>query len=131
MTDLADIYQPTTTFDIVHPATREPVGVTVELFSPESPEVKAVNRRLRERALRSGRGGVNYDQIESGALDTLAAAVKSWSWADGMTWHGEVPTNDAAFIRKVLGSPEGAFIRAQIDAKLASEADFTKASTTS
>lgn len=124
--DLGAIALPSATIEILHPATREPVGVKVVLRSRHSDEIKAVERKYQQKVLRSGRGELNVKDIEAQTLDMLVAAVEDWTWSKDAKWDGKAPT--LADVRTILADKRAAFIRDQIDRALADEALFTNAS---
>jgi hypothetical protein len=61
--DLLSLNPNTITIDLKHPATGAPLGVSVELQSLESDAVKAVERALKNKALRGGRNTVTAEKI--------------------------------------------------------------------
>ena len=126
--DLGTIALNSATIEILHPATREPVGVQVTLRSRHSDEIKAVERKYQQKVLRSGRGELNVKDIEAQTLDILVAAVEDWVWSKDTKWDGKSPT--VADVRTILADKRAAFIRDQIDRALADEALFTNASVT-
>jgi len=73
--------QPTTiTVDIKHPATGASIGLQIECVSLEDDRVKAVERAIKNRALRSGRNTVTAEKIEDNTVELLTAAVVGWKW---------------------------------------------------
>ena len=136
--------QPNTiTLDLKHPATGAPIGVSVELRSLESDEVKAVERQLKNKALKGGRNTVTAEKIDDNTTALLVAAIVSWTWQapllspekkgpDGKTIpavYGEEPDLDGdkkpacteANKRKLLAVPP---LAKQIDVALGDEAAF-------
>lgn len=124
--DLGAIALNSATIEILHPATREPVGVRVVLRSRHSDEIKAVERKYQQKVLRSGRGELNVKDIEAQALDMLVAAVENWEWSKEAKWDEKTPT--IGDVKTILADKRAAFIRDQIDRALADEALFTNAS---
>lgn len=73
--------QPTTiTVDIKHPATGAPIGIQIECVSLEDDRVKAVERVIKNKALRGGRNVMTAERIEDNTINLLAAAVVGWKW---------------------------------------------------
>lgn len=128
--DLAEVFRPTRTLHIRRADTGEEVGIAVDLHSMDSERVRRVRAEIERETMRAGRGGLSAEAREENAMRLYLAAFKGWTWAEGLTWHGETPSCDEAFVRRVLGSPEGAWIRRQIDQALGDEAGFMKPSGT-
>lgn len=141
--DLLSLQPNTISVHLKHPATGALLGVSVELRSLESDEVKAVERTIKNKALKSGRNSVTAEKIDDNTVVLLAAAIVSWSWAkpilvaekkdtDGKpipAVYGEEPSlggdskpacNDANK-RKLLAVPA---LAKQIDEALGDEAAF-------
>ncbi|WP_379069369.1 hypothetical protein ACHMW4_03930 [Mesorhizobium sp. UC22_110] len=66
--------------EIKHPATGAPIGLTIECVSLEDDRVKAVERQIKNRALRGGRNTVTAEKIEDNTVEILAAAIVGWKW---------------------------------------------------
>ena len=125
--DIATLTSPTTTLEVVNPATGDPIGISIELRSPQSDEVKAVTNKMRAKAMRSRRGQMGVVEQDKAGLDILVATVASWEWKDGLTFEGREPDDTDEFKRHVLGSDAGTFIVRQINEALQDEAAFMKA----
>ena len=124
--DVAALFVTTQTIQITNPADGSAIGISVELASPDSPQVMAVQRKWQDRLLSKQGRKLTADEMHEQVLDLLAAGVVSWTWADGVTFKGEVPGSDLKSIKAVLSDPAGAFIARQIDGALANEAGFFK-----
>jgi hypothetical protein len=124
--DLSLLSKETCTIDIKNPENGEFVGVTVEVRSNDSEQVKFVHRKFQNRALAKRGEGFDSEDIEDQSINLLIAAVASWEWSDDIKWRGEKPdnVNSDAFKREVLGSREGAFIARQIDKAMSEESNF-------
>ncbi|MCO6050839.1 hypothetical protein NGM99_13730 [Mesorhizobium sp. RP14(2022)] len=83
--DILSIQPSTITVDIKHPATGAPIGLTVECVSLEDDKVKAVERAIKNKALRGGRNTVTAEKIEDNTVAILTAAITSWKWAKDLT----------------------------------------------
>ena len=117
------------TVHLKHPATGAFLGVAVELRSMESDEVKAVERQLKNKALRGGRNTVTAEKIDDNAIALLSAAIASWSFTDGAHLEGDKnPPCTEENKRKLLAI---SIIAKQIDAALGDEAAFFASSATS
>lgn len=121
--DISTLASDTQTIEIEHPATGEPIGISVEVRSPECDEIKAVRRKWQTRALRNKQPLSAAEEDEMGA-ETLCAAVASWSWQKGLTFDGKEPDETEAFKKAVLSSKKGAFIANRILEAIQDEAGF-------
>ncbi|ASQ03666.1 hypothetical protein GHK38_03520 [Sinorhizobium meliloti] len=120
--DLLSLNPNTITIDLKHPATGAPLGVSVELQSLESDTVKAVERALKNKALRGGRNTVTAEKIEDNTIALLSAAIVSWTFSgDAMLGEDKKPACNDANKRKLLSVPA---IAKQIDSALGDEAAF-------
>lgn len=141
--DLLSLNPNTITIDLKHPATGAPLGVSVELQSLESDPVKAVERAIKNKALRGGRNTVTAEKIDDNTVALLSAAIVSWTWKKPLlspekTGKGgkvipavygeapdlggdEKPACNEANKRKLLSV---AAIAKQVDTALGVEADF-------
>jgi hypothetical protein len=115
--------QPTTiTVDIKHPATGAPIGLQIECVSLEDDRVKAVERSIKNKALRGGRNVMTAEKIEDNTVDLLTAAIVGWTWAEGLSL-GDLksPPLNKANVGKALALP---WLAKQIDTALGDEAGF-------
>jgi len=125
--DLLSLQPSTITLDLTHPATGAHLGVRVELQSLESDEVKAVERRIKNKAFKSGRSSVTAEKVEDNATAILAAAIVSWTFSkdaygNDATLDGDAkPACTDANKRKFLAVPA---LAKQIDTALGDEAAF-------
>lgn len=126
--DLLSIRPNTITVEIKHPATGAPIGLTVECVSMESDEVKAVERQIKNKALRSGRNSVTAEKIDENTVAILSAAIVGWAWSGDASLGSEKnPALNAANKAKLLSAP---WIAKQIDTALGDEAAFFSTSET-
>lgn len=126
--DLLSIRPNTITVEIKHPATGAPIGLTVECVSMESDEVKAVERQIKNKALRSGRNSVTAEKIDENTVAILSAAIVGWTWSGDASLGSEKnPALNAANKAKLLSAP---WIAKQIDTALGDEAAFFSTSET-
>lgn len=115
--------QPTTiTVDIKHPATGASIGLQIECVSLEDDRVKAVERAIKNKALRGGRNVMTAERIEDNTVDLLTAAIVGWIWADGLSL-GDLksPPLSKANVGKALALP---WLAKQVDTALGDEAGF-------
>ena len=80
--DILSIQPDTITLDLKHPATGKLLGVTIELRSMESVEVRAVQRQIQNKALKAGRNSTTAEKIEDNTIAILSATIVSWVFAD-------------------------------------------------
>ncbi|MCX5569599.1 hypothetical protein [Kaistia nematophila] len=115
--------QPTTiTIDIKHPASGEPIGLQVECTSLEADAVKAVERAIKNKALRGGRNSMTAEKIEDNTVDLLAAAIVGWKWDDGLSL-GDLKNPPLTKVNVVRLLQVG-WVAKQIDTALGDEAAF-------
>jgi len=115
--------QPTTiTIDIKHPASSEPIGLQIECTSLEADAVKAVERAIKNKALRGGRNSMTAEKIEDNTVDLLAAAIVGWKWDDGLSL-GELRNPPLTKVNVVKLLQVG-WLAKQIDTALGDEAAF-------
>ncbi|MBV6657193.1 MAG: hypothetical protein KI785_05425 [Devosiaceae bacterium] len=123
--DIASLSAPTTTLEVINPATGELIGIQIDLYAPTAEEVKAVANKARSKAMRT-RNPISPDQQDRLGTDILVASIASWTWAKGLTFKGEAPDNSDDFKRLVVTAPEGHFIVKQINEAYQDEAAFMK-----
>lgn len=125
--DILAIKPNTITVEIKHPYTGKATGLSVECVSLESDEVKAVERQIKNAAIRSGRNTMTAEKLEQNTVALLSAAIVGWTWgvdADGVQSHlggDEAPRLSAENKGKLLSVP---WIAKQIDAALGDDAAF-------
>ncbi|GAA2867479.1 hypothetical protein GGQ99_001287 [Aminobacter niigataensis] len=120
--DILAIQPSTISVDIKHPATGAPIGLQIECTSLEADAVKAVERAIKNRALRGGRNTVTAEKIEDNTVELLSAAIVGWKWADGLTL-GDLknPQLSKINVGKLLAV---VWIAKQVDQALGDEAAF-------
>lgn len=120
--DILALTPSTITVDLKHPGTGELLGVSVELQSIESDEVKTVERSLKNKALSSGRNRVTAEKIDDNTIAILSATIVNWTFTGEANLAGDKkPACNAANKRKLLSNP---VIAKQIDLALGDEAAF-------
>jgi hypothetical protein len=125
--DLSSITASANTVEIRHPATSEPIGLTINLRPPTHPDVKAVNRKLMNETLKARGGKLTAEKLEANSMDRLVAATESFAWgagADGepASWNGEKLEATHANVRNVY--TKAPWIKQQVDEALGDEASF-------
>lgn len=120
--DLLSLKPNTLTVDLKHPATGELLGVNIELRSLESDEVKAVERGIKNKALKSGRNAVTAEKIDDNTVALLSAAIVSWTFSGSASLGDDKkPACNEANKRKLLAVPA---LAKQVDEALGDEAAF-------
>lgn len=120
--DLISLKPNTITLDLKHPGTGAPLGVTLELASMDSDEVKTVTRQIANANLRSRQATQTMEKAEGSVTAILAAAIVGWTWTAPATLDGDAkPALTAENKKKLLSIPA---IAKQVDAALGDEASF-------
>ncbi|GLI23490.1 hypothetical protein GGQ86_002972 [Xanthobacter flavus] len=120
--DILAIQPNTITVEITHPKTGAPIGLSVECVSLESDAVKAVERQIKNAALKSGRNAMTAEKMEKNTVALLAASIVGWSWAEGLTLGSlSAPPLTSENKAKLLSVP---WVAKQIDTALGDEAAF-------
>lgn len=125
--DLAKVVQYDETFpvQIRHRITGETIGLTINVTSFESVDAQKVERSIANArmqrqfvAQQSGKAADDIDFAEAQneiLTEKAIVAVKSWEWAEGLTWNGKAPPKcDDAGKREVLLHPNAGWILAQV-----------------
>lgn len=120
--DILAIRPNTISIDIKHPGTGEPIGLRLHCLSLESDPVKAVERAIKNRALRGGRNTVTAEKIEDNTVEILSAAISGWEWKGGLSL-GDLknPPLTKENVAKVM---QVGWIAKQVDTALGDEAAF-------
>lgn len=109
--------------EIKHPATSEPLGITITVASYESERVKAVARQMGNKALvqqkRSPRKPETIEALEERTIEIAAAAIVGW---EGVELDGKALPFTRENARTIL--ERFPFIAEQIDAVAADRAAF-------
>lgn len=124
--DLSLIMMNNVVLEILNPGSDKPLGLTVEIRSASSPEVRAVQRSITNRSLKLAKRGKLFtaEEVEENTYDQLCAAIVNWTWHDGATWAGETPSFDPKIAKTIFRKLP--FVSSQIDDKLGEDAAFFK-----
>ena len=123
--DISAIKPEGRTINITHPATGEPIGLSVTLRPQSAPEVEKVKRTLTNRRLQNRNFKPTAATIEADANELLIACVAAWEWKDKVSFHGEKPECTPDNVRKVL--TELVWVRDQIDREAGDSESFFSA----
>ena len=121
MTDIATIVPTTRTIDILHPATKEPIGLRIDLRPESHPSVREAVRKITNDRLNL-RGKLSAERMEANRLDVLIASIDGWCWEGDTTFEGEKLAFAEPNVRKVLKKLP--WIRDQVDIALAETEEF-------
>lgn len=122
--DILAIKPQTVAVEIKHPATGERIGLTVDCVSLEDDRVKVVERRIRNRALSSGRNKMTAEKVEDNTIELLTAVIVGWSWEKGLKLGDlENPPLTNENVKTLLSVN---WIAKQIDLAIGDEAAFFK-----
>lgn len=121
MTDISTIVAKPRDIEIKHPATREPIGLTITLLPSTSDPVVAAKRRILDESLQRI-SQPSAARMEQNSLALLEASVAGWAWKGDLTFHGQKPDFTPANLRKVV--TELPWVRDQIDAEAGKDAAF-------
>lgn len=121
MKDLSTIVAAERRIDIKHPATDEPVGLSITILPDTHAQVRAASRKAtNDRML--GRGKVTAEKLEASRLDVLVASVGGWRWEGDLTFHGEKPEFSDKVLRQLF--KELPWVSDQVDLALGDRAEF-------
>lgn len=95
--DLSKSGTTTRDIEVIHPATGQPIGLTVTMVSTYSPQFREGKKRVaemrREKAKKAFEAGFLYqpspedDRAENIAL--IASCLTGWKWSKELNWKGE------------------------------------------
>jgi len=93
MTDIASIIYTEKRVEILHPATKEPLGVTVTLMAPDDKRLDRTKDAITNQvlALQAKNKSLNAEQIKHNRNMVLFRAMTGWEWSGEMTFHDEKP----------------------------------------
>ncbi len=90
--------------EIVHPATGEPLGITVRVRSSEEKVVKDVARQFldKQTKLKARGKDLTTDDYELWRIKTLQTSIISWTWGKDVSWNGKKPDPDIEFLTELV-----------------------------
>lgn len=101
--DISAIKATSRTFELLHPATDEKVGIRWTLLPDSDPKIKKLQREFQNRQFEKRKMKLSAEQLEANTLETLIAATESWEWyGEEISFQGEKPEFSEANVRKVL-----------------------------
>jgi hypothetical protein len=109
--------------EIVHPKTREPLGISIRIAGPDSKRQQdAVNRQIDARLRTQSAEPLTAEETRENNLRLLASSVITWS---GVVLDGK--PLDSTIDNAVLVFRRFPFIKEQVDAKAGNRAAFLTA----
>lgn len=115
------------TMTVKHPATDAPI-VHLTLLPFDSPEIKAITRRLTDEANHKRLRGKFFkaDEVENNTVELMAACLVGWEWCEGWTFHQEAKPE---FNKKNVVSflKENEWVQPQIDSEVGETKAFFSA----
>jgi hypothetical protein len=141
MADIADIKTSHRVIEIVHPKTRQPIGLRWTLASLQDERTKAAQRAITDRRLYLEARNKNFkaDDLEDNMRNLQFAATVGWEWyeqkeerdeagaitkpfIEQLTFHGEVPDFNKRNVVAVLKELD--WVSAQINEAIGEVEDF-------
>lgn len=125
--ELSDISFVEHEFELLHPMTDKPLKIFLTIQSLESPDVKRIERRIRDEALRLRARGKTFkaEQIDNNTIELMVAAIIGWRWENpDVTLDGE--TNPTFSIKNVKSLLQKPWVIQQIDEQLEERKNFFK-----
>ncbi len=118
-------YDETFPLEVLHRATGEPTGLVLHVASFESADADkaermVTNERLKKQFIAQQTGATAEDIDFAGAeydvkVEKAIVSVKSWDWAEGLTWKGKAPPEcTASNVRAVLTDSNSRWILGQV-----------------
>lgn len=77
---------------IVHPKTREKLGISILVMSVDDPRMKRHTRKLMDKRSERQRKNkiLSAEEMEAGIIELVAHAVVDWNWGE-RKYKGDVP----------------------------------------
>ncbi|HEV7417680.1 MAG TPA: hypothetical protein VGN98_16100 [Tianweitania sediminis] len=122
--DLSTIKPSSLKVDLLHPATGEEIGLTLDVISRDDPTVKRVQRRLTDKRIKRGFKKVSAEQIDEENIEVLSAAVTGWTWGKDASWGGKKLDCNPENVKIILAQP---WFRKQVEEAIGEDADFFSA----
>lgn len=120
-TDLSTlIAMETTKVELLHPATKKPLGMVVTLAGPAADTYQTAKLRLVQENM----GEANAEKISRKMVELLAACVVSW---EGFVENGMPLVCDRETALRLLTTPGLYWLRDQLESALGDVARFIKA----
>jgi len=125
MNDIANIKPSEHNFEIMHPATDEPLGISVTIMSPDDPRVKPIKRKVTDFNLQKQKRGKTLKavEIEDNEISLLSGTIIGWDWhGKDVSFKGEKPEFNPKNVALVL--KELPWFKKQVNDELDDEKGF-------
>ena len=107
---------------ILHPATKEEIGIVVTIMSPRDKRLDGLRNQQAQKQLnlQTKNKSQKVDDLKSDRRKILFAAITHWEWGvdangEANSFNGESPSNITPLILKEIDDSDAAFIIEQID----------------
>lgn len=104
MTDLSKIKTVERTIEILHPATKEELGVSVTLMSPNDPRLDTLRKQVSQKQLAlQAKGKVEkVEDVKATRHKILFTAITRWDWRGDANFNGEKPDLTPANFNEIV-----------------------------
>lgn len=94
--------------EILHPGTKEQLGIKITLLSLVDERMKKLKRKIRDNRLSRERKGksVTAEELEENENNLLFESMTGWEWSGDNKWRGEKPEFNRANVMDVLNTHE-------------------------
>ena len=115
MTDISEIAYIEKTVEIIHPATKEPLGISISLMSPDDPRLETIKSKIMDERLALEAKGKNFkaEQINKNRDMVLFRSMTGWKWDGDTSFEGEKPDFIQVNVLKVFNKLP--WFRKQVD----------------
>lgn len=102
--DIDNIAPEIRTIEIVHPGTREKLGIAVDICSIDDPRMKTLRRNIQNKAIQLQQRGKSFtaEEVEENQINIAAAMIVGWNWYGDATMNGQKPEYSAKNVRAIL-----------------------------
>lgn len=112
------------TFELVNPVDESGLGWHFTLRSPDSDEVRKVERDWQNKRLARRKMTLTAESIEAGGDAKIQAAVTGWRFDEGSSFEGGKPEFSSTKLREIIRNPKYRWIRNQLDQELGDASSF-------
>lgn len=130
--DISEIKAGPREYEMTHPGTGKPLGIHIQLLPLHHPEVKKVEREIRNEVLKIRQRGkaLTAHEVEDNERRLIGSAVAGWRWEadpardiEQPLWKGEIPEFNASNVKSFIRVE---WVKEQLDGELGDIADFFK-----
>ena len=122
--DLFEIKPETRSFEVLHPASGEPIGLNITLMSADDPKMKPIIRQIIDRNNQLKKRGkvLKAAEIDQNQTALYGATIVEWNWYGDISFKGEKPKLNPKNVKEVL--TELSWLASQIEDELSDEKGF-------